>query len=184
VDQAVSSLRLGTSNVDNLVREALLDALLALRNQILERMAHLQQESLMSDVKGSVANVIQDATERDKVLDSLDTVREELAKGLKSYTVQSERGHLEREQVALEIQRKEALAALRRAWLERESVASIVGALLLLSFGVTVIVSMFTHTRASQIVTSAFLLILGYFFGQGTAGVRREGKRRESDAAE
>jgi hypothetical protein len=38
---------------------------------------------------------------------------------------------------------------------------------------------MFTHTAAPEIVTSAFLLILGYFFGQTTASGRKE---RPSDS--
>lgn len=50
-------------------------------------------------------------------------------------------------------------------FLDRESVASIVGSLLLLIIGICLIVIMFRHEEPLKIIESAFLLILGYFFG-------------------
>lgn len=50
-------------------------------------------------------------------------------------------------------------------FLDRESVASIVGSLLLLTMGICLIVVMFRHEEPLKIIESAFLLILGYFFG-------------------
>lgn len=50
-------------------------------------------------------------------------------------------------------------------FLDRESVASIVGSLLLLTMGICLIVIMFRHEEPLKIIESAFLLILGYFFG-------------------
>lgn len=50
-------------------------------------------------------------------------------------------------------------------FLDRESVASIVGSLLLLIMGICLIVIMFRHEEPLKIIESAFLLILGYFFG-------------------
>ena len=61
---------------------------------------------------------------------------------------------------------------MRKAWFERESVASIVGAFLLLALGISLIVAMFIGTSPTEVVTSAFLLILGYFFGQTAARAR------------
>ncbi|WP_345423514.1 hypothetical protein [Pseudonocardia xishanensis] len=40
------------------------------------------------------------------------------------------------------------------------------GSLLLVALAVTVIVAMFRGAEVMQIVSSAFLVILGYFFGQ------------------
>ena len=61
-----------------------------------------------------------------------------------------------------------------RSFLERESVATIVGAILLVTLTVTLVTAMFIGTAASDVVSSSFLLILGYFFGQtasrGTIG--------------
>ncbi|QRA44309.1 hypothetical protein [Chryseobacterium cucumeris] len=50
-------------------------------------------------------------------------------------------------------------------FLDKESVASIVGAILLLLMGISLIIMMFYKINPIQIVQSAFLLILGYFFG-------------------
>jgi len=50
-------------------------------------------------------------------------------------------------------------------FIDRESVASIVGSLLLLIIGVCLVVVMFRHEQPLKIIESAFLLILGYFFG-------------------
>jgi uncharacterized membrane protein len=74
---------------------------------------------------------------------------------------------------------------LRRSWFERESMASIVGALLLMVLGATVVISMSTHTAASQIVTSSFLIVLGYFFGQSGSNhlERRRTNKEKSDIA-
>ena len=79
----------------------------------------------------------------------------------------------------LAVELKERKSAIYRSWLERESVASIIGALLLLSLGTALIISMFTHTIAPEIVTSSFLLILGYFFGQAGSSKRKRGKSRK-----
>jgi hypothetical protein len=48
--------------------------------------------------------------------------------------------------------------------------------------GVALVVAMFVGTTATAVVTNAFLLILGYFFGQSVARERAETKdaRRES----
>jgi hypothetical protein len=65
-------------------------------------------------------------------------------------------------------------AEIKTEWwktrLGRESIASIVGGLLLLSLGVSVIVAMFTSTEATDIVANAFLIVLGYFFGSASVG--------------
>lgn len=51
----------------------------------------------------------------------------------------------------------------------RESVASVVGALLVLSFGIVLTVAMFKSIAVTSVIENSFLLVLGYFFGQGVA---------------
>lgn len=50
-------------------------------------------------------------------------------------------------------------------FIDKESVASVIGALLLLLMGISLIAMMFLEINPIQIVQSSFLLILGYFFG-------------------
>ena len=49
--------------------------------------------------------------------------------------------------------------------LARESVATIIGALLLILFVIAYLIAMFPGVETTQIVDSAFLLVRGYFFG-------------------
>lgn len=53
-----------------------------------------------------------------------------------------------------------------QSFLERESVATIVGGLLLIAVTLFLIVFTFINTKALDILSNAFLVILGYFFGQ------------------
>jgi uncharacterized membrane protein len=81
-----------------------------------------------------------------------------------------------------DVELKERKSAIYRSWLERESVASIVGAFLLLMLGISLVVAMFVGTAATEIVTSSFLLVLGYFFGQATDRQRSERVKSKSGA--
>jgi hypothetical protein len=55
--------------------------------------------------------------------------------------------------------------AIRHSWITRESVASLMGSLLLVVLSATMIIAMFTRTPIIDVVANSFLLILGYFFG-------------------
>ena len=68
----------------------------------------------------------------------------------------------------------ERRAKLRRFWLERESIVSVVGAGLLAIFGIGVLVAMFIGVEVTTVVSSAFLLILGYFFGQASSRAQKD----------
>ena len=70
----------------------------------------------------------------------------------------------------------ERKAKVWQSFLARESIASIAGGLLLLVLGISLIVAMFVGTTPTDVVTNAFLLILGYFFGQSVARERAERK--------
>lgn len=68
----------------------------------------------------------------------------------------------------------ERKARVVRSFLARESIASIAGGLLLLALAGTLIVAMFVGTKPTEVVANAFLIILGYFFGQSVARERDE----------
>ena len=69
-----------------------------------------------------------------------------------------------------------------RAWtgfFAKESIATYVGALLLIALTVVQVTAMFLgNSYKSEIIDNAFLLILGYFFGQssGRAAARQIGQ--------
>lgn len=62
----------------------------------------------------------------------------------------------------------------RDRWFTRDSIAALAGALLLLGFAAVLVVMMFQGKQPSDIISNAFLLILGFFFGQGTRGGKHE----------
>ncbi|MGE8533139.1 MAG: hypothetical protein ACN6OJ_00980 [Chryseobacterium sp.] len=131
---------------------------------IQERINVLEQTNKVESIKNLVGNL----PEND-IKDKLKIEIEELeAKKRELQTIKDE----EKEKLSDEIQLgkhktdmfvKKTDVFLK--FLDRESVASIVGSLLLLTMGICLIVVMFRHEEPLKIIESAFLLILGYFFG-------------------
>lgn len=70
---------------------------------------------------------------------------------------------------------RQELWRMRKSLLEREPAAVLLGGVLLLAFATTLVIATFTHTETPEIVASAFLLILGFFFGQTTSRERDRG---------
>ncbi|MGW3282877.1 hypothetical protein, partial [Nocardia rhamnosiphila] len=70
--------------------------------------------------------------------------------------------------------RKQELAErkwkMRKSLLDREPAAVLIGGLLLSLLTVTFLIGMFIHTPPPELLANAFLLILGFFFGQTTSG--------------
>jgi hypothetical protein len=66
----------------------------------------------------------------------------------------------------LRVQIMERKYEVWRGFLARESVATIVGAILLLSLALAVTLAMFMAIQVTDIVANSFLIVLGYFFGQ------------------
>ncbi|KYH07142.1 hypothetical protein A1704_00230 [Chryseobacterium cucumeris] len=107
------------------------------------------------------------------------SVKEELLReiqDLKQQNEVSEQLLKQHQQIKSDINsEKEFLTAKTQSWkdksdvilkfLDRESIASIVGSVLLLFMGICLLVMMFLEREPIKIVESAFLLILGYFFG-------------------
>jgi len=57
---------------------------------------------------------------------------------------------------------------VRKAMLEREPAAVLVGGVLLVGIAAALIVAMFVHTVVPEILANGFLLTLGFFFGQNS----------------
>ncbi|NQE88928.1 hypothetical protein [Nocardia terpenica] len=66
---------------------------------------------------------------------------------------------------------------IRKSVLDREPAAVLIGGVLLAVITLGLIVAMFIHTPVPEILSSAFLLILGFFFGQTTS----RGSKSEAD---
>ncbi|MEU0134902.1 hypothetical protein ABZ172_12880 [Streptomyces sp. NPDC006296] len=57
---------------------------------------------------------------------------------------------------------------VRAQLLARESVATLVGSLLLVGLATVITVAMFLNVQVTEILTNSFLIVLGYFFGQNS----------------
>lgn len=66
--------------------------------------------------------------------------------------------------------------AIRQSLLAKESVSTILGALLLFIIVICLIVTTFTHVATPQILNDGFLVLLGYFFGQTAANASKRDK--------
>ena len=159
-----------------------LPVLLERKSMILRRISVLRPQEQLSDLKKVVVDTVEDPKARESLLESIESSKQEAVVQAQSLQLQAELTDQARERsMRLAVELKERRSAIYRSWLERESVASIIGALLLLSLGTALIISMFTHTIAPEIVTSSFLLILGYFFGQAGSAKRKRGKSRKQN---
>ena len=160
----------------------ILPILLERKSFILRRIASLRKEQGLSDLREAVATTVQDPVEQGALVTKIeDMLRATLAESDKLEQSAARVDEARERSVRLQLEVAERKAAIRRSWLERESVASMIGAFLLLALGVALIVAMFIGTTPPEIVTSAFLLILGYFFGQTTN--RKEAAEAQSSAS-
>jgi hypothetical protein len=171
------------SNTQAHIELGILPLLLERKGQILDRIRTLRSEQQLSELREDIASTVDDPQARDRLIEIVDRRSEEqraAREDLDREQAQVEAAHadLEERQMRLQADLRDRKFAIYHSFLERESVASVVGALLLLALAATLIVGMFTHVAASEVIANAFLLILGYFFGQGAT---RERKSRSSD---
>jgi uncharacterized membrane protein len=157
----------------------ILPFLLESKARIIDRIKMLRPEQQLSELRSDVENRIDDPTVREELIEVINRRFEEersTQENLDKEQAQVRGAQveaLEREQ-RLRIEIRERKWAIYRSFLERESMASVIGALLLTCLGAALIIAMFTHTVTPEIVSSAFLLILGYFFGQTSARSQAE----------
>lgn len=154
--------------------------LLERKKLIIERIRELKAKQHVDGLR-DIAEEIPEGEVRTKIelrINELKTQSEALvrqAQEVDQARLQEEK--LSQEQIArLEMEMKERKARIWKTYLERESVATIVGSFLLIIITVCLLIAMFTKVQSTDILNNAFLLILGYFFGQtvskkqGTSG--------------
>ncbi|MDQ1859014.1 hypothetical protein [Chryseobacterium sp. WLY505] len=136
----------------------------SIHDLIQERINVLEQTNKVESIKNLVGNL----PEND-IKDKLKIEIEELeAKKRELQTIKDEEKEKLSDEIELGKHKTDMFVKKTDVFLkflDRESVASIVGSLLLLTMGICLIVVMFRHEEPLKIIESAFLLILGYFFG-------------------
>jgi hypothetical protein len=165
----------------------ILPLLLERKGQILARIRLLRPEQQLNEIREDIEAGVEDPQAREHLIEVIDRRLEEQRKANEKLDqeqalVEAARVEAEARQQRLKIEIRERRSAIYRSFLERESVASVVGAVLLLALAATLIIAMFSHVTVSDIIANAFLLILGYFFGQATAQSRTKDTDRASGA--
>ncbi|WP_157488783.1 hypothetical protein [Pseudofrankia sp. DC12] len=79
---------------------------------------------------------------------------------------EAERARVDRELAMTKLEVMERRWVVLQQFLGRESIATVIGSFLLVALTIALVVAMFSKTAVPEIVSSSFLIILGYFFGQ------------------
>lgn len=146
-----------------------LPLLLQRKKMILDRIRILSPDEQLGDVREVVEDKVDDPAVKEQLISMLSSYAAEQT-ALAEEAQRSGRSALD--SAMLEIELKERKWRMRRSMVEREPVAILIGAVILVALAIALITAMFTKTTAPEILANAFLLILGYFFGQSTSSGR------------
>jgi len=88
---------------------------------------------------------------------------------------------LEAERARIDIDRTERKAKVTQSYLEKESVATLVGGALLIIIILSLIYCMIYNIPSTDMLNNALLLIMGYFFGQSASKPKNDQKSSSND---
>ena len=148
--------------------------ILHLQQLLLERISLLKSEAStenIADIKQSITTV-QDEHARKELLARIEKLEKIAAE---KWEVDEQLLQIEQErqrmEIALEAEERRTSTRLKyiERLLERESVASVIGSILLLVLVSSLIIGVFVGKVSVDIIEKGFLVILGYFFGQSVS---------------
>lgn len=202
---------LSKATSDYHVEVGILPILLQRKKLILERMRLLKGDQKIEELQ-NIAKDVTDNEVRTRLEDEITQLRSEMeklreqnadvenAQAQSQLNAEIERSKAESElaavQVQVEMEKFERRSKVWQSYLERESASTVIGGMLLLLIGCALITSMFLNPVlsvlsgqepvpfSSDILNNAFLLILGYFFGQTVGKAAATKKLLNSDNIE
>ncbi|MCE0768114.1 hypothetical protein LWC35_35250 [Pseudonocardia kujensis] len=143
--------------------------LLAVKEDILERRQVLQAAA-HADQLDKIATDVPESPAKDELEAAIASLREEnsdLARKLAE--IEQAREEVAKVAAMTDIDRYERKAKVWRSFLERESVASILGSIILAGLTITMIIAMFIDRPVPELLSNTFLVVIGYFFGQAAS---------------
>jgi hypothetical protein len=145
-----------------------LPILLDRKKLILERIELLQVNEKVRVLHNSVRKLTDEESQSELTveIDELHAVLQKWREQFNQLAQDQEKLREQRDLDRLTILEKQSKIWL--SFLERESVATVVGALLLIIIPLTQIVIMLLGRQVPDILSNSFLVLLGYFFGQST----------------
>src|SRR5262249_2384076 len=147
-----------------------LPLLLERQKMVIDRIRQLESEEEITKVLAVVRN--NTATDVQQELENMKSINEKWV----AISIENERARNEAleaaNKVSEETLHRQEKAAARRRWqempkfIENESVPTIISAFLIVVIVIFLIVFSLFHVTSLQVLNDAFLVILGYFFGQ------------------
>lgn len=163
---------LSASKTDAHFERGILQLLLSRKKLILDRIRSLSTNEKIESIQDLI-NQVNDDEVRDKLNQEVANLRDE-AQRLRDQSKEVEQEQTQeaiKTQTELERLKIELFERRSKVWfslLERESAATIIGGILLLIIMVAHVTAIFSRFSIPEILNNAFLIILGYFFGQST----------------
>ena len=149
---------------DATVELGIFPVLLEKQKYIKEREKLLEKESKIEEIQTRIESVSEG--EKENIQKVLETSKAEY-KQLKQ-KVESEQFQPRLNPDEMKLRFFEGKAKVYKSFLEKESVATILGGFLLIVLAFALIIADASKITLSQVITDSFLLILGYFFGQSS----------------
>lgn len=152
------------SNGDRL----LISSLRRRKELINSRLWEISNEKQINSLRDAVKN-IPNPEDRGRIQAELDA----LEASSKSFATENQEGiteqyEWEKNSALLKQHISERKWNVRSQLLARESVATLVGSLLLVGLATVITIAVFTKIQVSEILANSFLIVLGYFFGQNS----------------
>lgn len=130
----------------------------------------------LAEIQHVAESAIHDSVARQMVADQIQRAQQVVARASVTEDARDAALEVELQKVVRDL--RERRSKMRWSLLQREPIAVLLGAFLLVGFSIVMVVAMFTETEVPDVVMNMILLILGFFFGQSTAGGR--GAAREN----
>ncbi|MEU4311013.1 hypothetical protein [Nocardia sp. NPDC024068] len=154
--------------------EFMLRRLAEVRKELQAGLRNATSRSELSRIRHVADSAIHDPVARQMVADQIQRAQDAVVKSSDTEDARDAALEIELRNVARGLE--ERRAKMRWSALQREPIAVLLGAFLLVGFSAVMVIAMFTHTEVPEIVMNMILLILGFFFGQSAAG-GRSGRR-------
>ncbi|NET54031.1 MAG: hypothetical protein F6K09_37045 [Merismopedia sp. SIO2A8] len=161
-----------------------LPILLERKKLITDKIRTLSQDEQIGSLKDLISEIdipqeFQDqvSSKLDKILADFQAQKQEKEEIDEQVRIAELEALKKREEFEREITRLRERSKVWLSFLARESVASIVGAILLIIITVAQLIAMHPNVETTEILNNSFLVILGYFFGQA---MNKDGKKTNS----
>ncbi|TDW49877.1 hypothetical protein EV144_102305 [Flavobacterium sp. 270] len=153
--------------------------LIAKKKEVFELLKSIERDDKIDSVSKLVKNIENKdlQTQLTKELKELQQQAGKFAQEEKAIDKEFNKINLIKEELELSRSRLDIFDKKSQIWLKilaKESIASILGGVILFIMTVSLLVSMFIGIKTTSIIENAFLLILGYFFGQAVSKNKNE----------